>query len=310
MGGKDTMPQRRALISAVAAMAMLALAAPPAARGQDLLVTTEWLAERLSEPNLTILHVATDRAHYDKGHIPGARFVAWKAITAPRAGVPNELPLVSDLVRLFQQLGVGNEGRIVIYGDQKGLSAARTFFTLDYLGHGQRAALLDGGLEKWRAEHRPVSTEVPPEAARPFFARVSPGIVVGLDAVRDISWSATHQTPAPWILIDARPAAQFSGVEPGEDVRRPGHIPGARNIFWEQHLTGGDVPVLKSPAELKALYANAGATAGTPVVTYCRTGGQASHAYFVAKYLGYDVRMYDGSFVEWSRADNTEVTGR
>lgn len=305
------MDVRRALTSVVAALAIAALApAHSAADTEDLLVTTDWLAEHISDPNLSILHVAANRAHYDKGHIPGARFVAWSEIRAARKNVPNELPPAADLVRLFEGLGVGDEGRIVLYGDQKGLSAARAFFTLDYLGHGHRTALLDGGLEKWRAENRPVSTDAPSVAARLFSARVSPGVLVGLEAVRDISWSTTNQTPARWLLIDARPAAQFTGEVPGEGIPRPGHIPGAKNIFWEDHLTGGDVPALRPAAELKTLYVQAGAEPGTPVVTYCRTGSQASHSYFVAKYLGYDVKMYDGSFIEWSRAEGTDVTGR
>jgi thiosulfate/3-mercaptopyruvate sulfurtransferase len=305
------MKTRRALISLTAALALVALVAGrPAAGSRELLVTTDWLAEHLSDSHLTILHVATSRAHYDKGHIPGARFVAWSEITAARAGVPNELPPVADLVRIFERLGVGDEGRIVLYGDQKGLSAARGYFTLDYLGHGDRAALLDGGLEQWRAEKRPVSTDAPTVSSRPFSARVTPDVVVGLDAVRDISWSATHQTPAPWVLIDARPSAQFSGEVPGDGIPRPGHIPGAKNIFWEEHFASNDVPVLRPIAELRALYERAGAAPGIPLVTYCRTGGQSAHAYFVAKYLGFDVRMYDGSFIEWSRADGTEVAGR
>lgn len=295
------------IVLVVAFMVGALIQARPVAQHEELLVSTEWLASHLADPGLSILHVARDRAAYENGHIPGARFVAWNQVAVQRAGVPNELPPAADLVRLFEQLGIGNQGRVVIYGDQKGLSAARAFFTLDYLGHGHRVALLDGGLEKWRAEGREVSTDSPAVTATPFTARVTPRVVVGLDAVRDVSWSTTSQTPSPWVLIDARPGPQYAGVEPGDGVPRPGHIPGAKNIFWEDHLASGPVPVLKPADELRKLYQAAGATAGTPVVAYCRTGGQASHAYFVAKYLGYDVVMYDGSFIEWSRATDTEV---
>lgn len=124
----------------------------------EMLVSTDWLSARLNDPKVVILHVARERDHYDKGHVPSARFVAWGEITATRDGIPNELAPVADLQKLFERLGVGDDARIVLYGDNSGLSAARAYFTLDYLGHGDRAALLDGGLEKWQSERRTVST--------------------------------------------------------------------------------------------------------------------------------------------------------
>jgi rhodanese-related sulfurtransferase len=96
-------------------------------------------------------------------------------------------------------------------------------------------------------------------------------------------------------------------VRPGERVTRGGHIPGAANLFWMQNIMSREIPVMRPPAELRRLYEAAGATADRKVVTYCRTGGQASHAYFTAKYLGYDVVMYDGSFFEWSKTEGTAV---
>src|SRR5687768_5283003 len=138
---------------------------PPPVRS-ELIVSTAWLAAHLNDPKVVVLHVARARAHYDEGHIPGARFAGWNEITATRDGVPNELAPVADLQKLFARLGIGDDVRIVLYGDNSGLSAARAYFTLDYLGHGERSALLDGGLEKWKAERRGVSTEkVEPKAA-------------------------------------------------------------------------------------------------------------------------------------------------
>jgi thiosulfate/3-mercaptopyruvate sulfurtransferase len=195
----------------------------------------------------------------------------------------------------------------VLYGDNSGLMAARAYFTLDYLGHGSRAALLDGSLEKWKAEHRATSTEaVEPKPAR-FTPRVRASVVTNLDVVRDLSWTATNVTSPSVALIDARPVEEYTGTKPGDGVPRGGHIPGATNVFWMQNVLTKENPVLRSVAELRKLYEAAGALNGRTIVTYCRTGGQASHAYFTLKYLGYNVVMYDGSFFEWSNTDGTPV---
>jgi thiosulfate/3-mercaptopyruvate sulfurtransferase len=309
----------RRVMTAVAALAAFVLlpaaretpgqsrgARPPAVRS-EMLVSTGWLAVRLNDPKVVVLHVARERAHYDQGHVPGARFVAWGEITATRGGVPNELAPVAELRKLFERLGVGDDARIVLYGDNSGLSAARAYFTLDYLGHGGRAALLDGGLEKWRAERRPVSTEAPEARPAPFTPRVRAEVVVGLDVVRDLSWVAANVAAPDVALVDARPEEEYTGAKPGDGVERGGHIPGAANLFWMRNLISRENPVMRPAAELRKLYEAAGAAAGRKVVAYCRTGGQASHAYFTAKYLGYDVVMYDGSFYEWSNAEGTPV---
>lgn len=273
----------------------------------EMLVSTGWLAGHLNDPKVVVLHVARERAHYDAGHIPGARFVGWGEITATRDNVPNELAPVADLQRVFERLGVGDDARVALYGDGAGLSAARAYFTLDYLGHGGRAALLDGGLEKWKAERRAVSTErVEPKAAR-FTPRVRAGVVTNLDVVRDLSWTATNVAAPSVALIDARPVEEYTGAKPGDGVPRGGHIPGASNVFWMQNVVSRENPALRPAAELRRLYEGAGAAPGRAIVAYCRTGGQASHAYFTLKYLGYDVLMYDGSFFEWSNTEGTPV---
>lgn len=273
----------------------------------EMLVSTAWLARHLNDPRVVVLHVARERAHYDQGHIPGARFVAWRDLTATRDGVPNELPPVADLQRLFERLGIGDTARVIIYGDSAGLSAARVYFTLDYIGHGDRAALLDGGLEKWRAERRAVSTDQVAAREAQFTPRVQSRVVTDFNVMRDFSWTAANVAAGRVALIDARPVAEYSGETPGEGVARGGHIPGATNVFWMQNVVSGENPVMRPAAGLRRLYEDAGAGRGDTVVTYCRTGGQASHAYFTAKYLGYDVVMYDGSFIEWSNREGTPV---
>jgi len=122
--------------------------------GSKLLVQTGWLAAHLNDSNVVVLHVAPNRTSYDAGHISGARFLPLSDVAVTRNGIPNQLPTVDAMKIAFERVGVGDKSRVVIYGDMSGLFAARAYFALDYLGHGNHAALLDGGLEKWKAEHR------------------------------------------------------------------------------------------------------------------------------------------------------------
>ncbi len=273
----------------------------------EMLVSTDWLAKNLKAKNLTVLHVGAQKAAYDKAHIEGARFLAWNELTATRGGIPNELPPAEALQKLFSRLGLGNTGKIIVYGELSGLMAARLFFTLDYLGHGSRVALLDGGLEKWQAEKRGISTAEPVFAPADFTPRVDAGTVTFLQTVRDVSWLVSRGAAKDTLLLDARPPDEYSGAKPGDGIKRPGHIPGAVNLFWMDNLASRENPVMKSRAELQKLYESKGFLPGKRVIAYCRTGGQASHAYFTLKYLGYDAVMYDGSFIEWSSAADTPV---
>jgi thiosulfate/3-mercaptopyruvate sulfurtransferase len=279
----------------------------PAVRAH-MLVSTEWLAKYLKDPKVVVLHVAREKSGYDAGHIPGARFLALSDILVTRDGLPNELPPVEKLQQVFARLGVGDEARVVLYGEMSGLMAARAYFTLDYLGFGDQAALLDGGLEKWKAEQREVSTAAPEVKAAKFTPRVNPRVVVVRDVVRDVSWVTSSVEPSNVALIDARPAEDYTGAKTGDGLPRAGHIPGATNVYWMQHLVSAQNPAMKPVAELRRMYENAGATSGKKIVTYCRTGMQASHAYFTVRYLGYDVSMYDGSFIEWSKTEGLPVT--
>jgi thiosulfate/3-mercaptopyruvate sulfurtransferase len=273
----------------------------------EMLVSTDWLAKHINDPKVFVIHVAADRKHYDDGHLPGARFLSSKEILTTRNGVANELPPVADLQKVFEQLGVGDEGRIVIYGENSGLLAARVYFTLDYLGHGDRAALLDGGIEKWKAEKLMIETQAVKTEPAKFTPRPRPQVVADLNAMRDLSWVAANVTAPNVAIIDARPEEQYLGNQ----TQRSGHIPGAANIYWLSHLVSRENPMMKPSSELSKLYEAAGLKANQKIVTYCNTGMQASHAYFTLKYLGYDVMMYDGSFSEWSKAEGAPVaTGK
>jgi thiosulfate/3-mercaptopyruvate sulfurtransferase len=257
----------------------------------DMVVSTKWVAENLQNRNVVILHVSRDPASYEAGHIPGARFLSLSDIVVNSAEGDNELSPVPQLERKFSDLGIGNQTRVILYGDQLGLFAARAYFTLDYLGAGKRASLIDGGLEKWKRENRPLSREVPRVMPANFTAKPNPKVLAGLDKVREVSQSLARSAYAETTLVDARPGADFSS----------GHVPGAANVFWQKNLESSDDPSLRPPFELRKLYEGLGITCDKPVITYCRSGVQASYTYFILKWLGYDVAMFDGSYQQWSR---------
>jgi thiosulfate/3-mercaptopyruvate sulfurtransferase len=264
-----------------------------------MLVQSDWLATHLKDRNLVVLHVGTDRSAYEAQHIPGARFLPLTAIAVTRNGLPNELPPVNELKSAFQTLGISNQSRVILYGERLGLLAARAYFALDYLGLGSRAALLDGGLEKWTAERRPTSRGT--EAVnKPGVLTVSPraDLLVNLPAVQRIVATKSR------VLIDARPPADYSGAAGGE---RTGHIPGAKNVYWMDNLVSPSNPALKPLSDIAAKYKAAGVKPGSNVVVYCQTGIQAAHDYFTLKLAGFKPVLYDGSFIEWSAAFGTPV---
>jgi thiosulfate/3-mercaptopyruvate sulfurtransferase len=271
----------------------LIAAAAPAVRS-NMLVTTDWLGQHLNDPKLVVLHVSGNRTAYDAGHIAGARFVPLSDLAVTRDGIPNELPTAADLKKVLEAAGVSDDSRVILYSDASVLPATRAYFTFDYLGHGEQAALLDGGLEKWRGEGRTLTKDAATAAQGQFTPRPKPELVVQIDAVKQMaSQASAGASSLSEVLLDVRPAADYRG-------EKGSHIPGALNAFWMDSQTSRENQALQPEAALRALYEKLGVTPDRKVVTYCNSGMQASQSYFTLKYLGYDVRMYDGSMSEWN----------
>jgi thiosulfate/3-mercaptopyruvate sulfurtransferase len=203
---------------------------------------------------------------------------------------------------VFEKLGVGDDSKLVLYGEGGGLLAARLYFTLDYLGHGAHTALLDGGLEKWNAESRPTSRQAAHPTPTTFTARVQPELLITTARMQELSRSVASGTSQDYALLDARPPQEFAGAVRSEAVPAAGHIAGAHSLYWKQLIEAKAVPVLRDPSELQREFSKVGPAPGKLIVTYCRTGVQSSFDYFVAKYLGYKAAMYDGSVYEWVHA--------
>jgi thiosulfate/3-mercaptopyruvate sulfurtransferase len=218
------------------------------------------------------------------GHIPGARYLSTDEFVS---GDDAELPSPQQLQDLFQKLGVSDNSHIVIYTTAWWPMAARAYYTLDYLGLGDRTSLLDGGIEHWTAEKRPVTQESAPAPSGKLAPHVHDEVRASLaDAKKASAMESGNE-----LLVDARPERRYTS----------GHLPGAARVYWQETLVDPkDDPVMLSPEKLRALFASRGIKPGEKLITYCEVGLQASHMYFVAKYLGYNAAMYDGSFHEWS----------
>lgn len=267
-----------------------AFAQPPA---PGLLVSTEWLAQRVNDPRVVVLHAWRHADDYRDGHIPGARAISYEDYRVERNGVGTELPPVEQLKDTFEKLGVSDDSHVVIYASGTGNApvAARLFLTLDYLGH-PRVSLLDGGLAKWRAENRAVTAEAP---------RVTRGHLTPRPKQVTVEASYVMQRVGQrgFAFIDTRTTPEYLGEGTRSGLPSEGHITGARQLEWEQLFKDPQRGVFLDTTALRELF-RARVAPGDTVITYCLVGYRASMTYFAARLLEYPVRLYDGSYQDWA----------
>ncbi len=274
------------------------LFAAAGARG-SLVVDAAWLAQHINDPDLVLLHVG-DKAGYEAGHIPGARFVSQQDVSLSQhdaKGLMLEMPPADDLRARLAKLGISDRSRVVVYYGKDWVSAStRILFTLDYAGLGARSSLLDGGMDAWTRNGGATTKEVPePKEGKLAALKIKP-IVVDADFVK------SHLGKAGFAVVDGRTPAFYDGTDTGgqhDEKHKTGHIAGAASIPFTE-ITHENL-LLKSPAELEALFAKAGVKAKDTVIGYCHIGQQTTTMLFAARTLGHLVLLYDGSFQDWSR---------
>lgn len=272
------------------------------ARRQSMLVSTAWLNDHIRDPDLVILQVG-GKAQFDSVHIPGARPVSLADITlsASESKLFTELPPPERLKAWAEANGIGNSSRIIVVPYDSTLPpSTRVFITLAYMGAMERTSLLNGGLAAWRADALPLSKEAPvaPKAAT-FNLKLRPELIA---AMNDVETAIQGNKVS---VIDARLPKFYNGD--GGGYPRAGHIPTAINVPLNTVSANG---FIKEDPALRDLFGTAGIGTGKPVITYCHVGQQATLLWFVATLLGYDARMYDGSFQEWSGTERLPVVGK
>lgn len=264
----------------------------------EKLVSTEWLAQHLGEPGLVVVESDEDVLLYDTGHIPGAVKVDWH--TELNDPVIRDYRDSEAFAELMSSKGISRDDTVVFYGDNFNWWAAYALWVFTLFGHGD-TRLLDGGRQKWIAEDRELSEEVPERL------RTDYPVVERRDApIRAFREEVSQHVDKGGSLIDVRSPEEFRGEllhmanYPQEGALRGGHIPGAANVPWKR--AANEDGTFKSREELREIYLDdADLGEQDDVVAYCRIGERSSHTWFVLQHLlGFGhVRNYDGSWTEW-----------
>lgn len=270
-----------------------------------LLVNAQWLSRHQNDANLVLLHVG-DPIEYAAGHIPGARLVTLDDISVSEhtsTGLMLELPPPEDLRKRLEKFGISDASQIVVYYGKDWISpSTRVLFTLQYAGLGAHSTLLDGGMGAWSAQGGTLSTAVPPYKPGKLPPLRTEPLVVDADYLR------THLSTPGIAIVDGRAAVYYDGVDQGGahgQQDRAGHIQGARSIPFTE--ISNEQLVLRPQAELRALFDKAGVEPGDTVIGYCHIGQQATAMLFAARLLGHPIKLYDGSYQDWSRASDNPV---
>ena len=262
----------------------------------ETLVSTDWVAEHESDPNVRVAEVDVDTKAYEEGHVPGA--IGWAWNTQLCDTVRRDILSKEQFEELMSASGVKPETTLIIYGDNNNWFAAWALWQAKIYGH-RDVRLMNGGRKKWLSEGRELSTDTPRLARTAYRAKEADlSVRAFLPQVR----AASAQRSAS--LVDVRSPQEFTGeilAPPGlpETCQRGGHIPGARSIPWGKACN--DDGTFKSADELRKLYAAENVDGSQPVIAYCRIGERSSHTWFVLRYLlGFDnATNYDGSWTEW-----------
>ncbi|MFD1326980.1 3-mercaptopyruvate sulfurtransferase [Mycoplana ramosa] len=273
-------------------------------------VTADWVQKQLGAPEFRIIDASwylpaqnrNGAAEYAAGHIPGAVFYDQDAIADHSTGLPHSIPSPEEFASAIEKLGISDTDTIVVYDGPGIFTAPRVWWLLRTMG-AKNVYVLDGGLDGWKKEGRPLETDLPEPAPGHFRPHFNPAAVTSFDEMHDIVSSGSRQ------IADARAAGRFTGEEPEPRAgMRAGHMPGARSMPSGIFSVDGR---LKDLDALKAAFDSAGIDLDEPVVTTCGSGITAAIITLALHSLGHENNtLYDGSWSEWGgRADTPVVTG-
>lgn len=263
---------------------------------KQVLVTTDWAADHLTDEGVRFVEVDVDTEAYDSGHIPGS--VGWNWKKELQDQLRRTIASKEDFEKLLQKSGIDEDTTVVLYGDNNNWFAAWAYWLLKYYGFGD-VRILDGGRKKWEAENRDLTTDVPEYDSTDYsVSNVKGEYRAFRDDIKD------RLNSDDFGLVDVRSPDEFTGkilAPPGlnELSQRAGHIPGASNIPWSNAVN--EDGTFKSKEELTKIYADEGITPDKEIIAYCRIGERSAHSWFVLNELLEfpTVRNYDGSWTEW-----------
>lgn len=272
------------------------------------LVSTEWLAQHINDPDLRIIDASWHmqaagrdaRAEYNAAHIPGARFFDIDEIADQRSELPHMAPPSEKFISRMRAMGIGDGHQVVVYDNSDVRSAARVWWTFRLMGK-MDVAVLDGGLQKWQAEGREVEDMPPMFRDRHITVQRQSGMV------KDVTQVAQASKLNVVEIIDARGAPRFKGeVQEPRPGLRSGHIPNSKNLPFAELLNGDGT--MKDPATLKAAFEAAGVDLSKPAITTCGSGITAAVLSLALERVGHrDHSLYDGSWTEWGMFDDLPI---
>ncbi|MBU0496177.1 MAG: sulfurtransferase [Chloroflexi bacterium] len=273
-------------------------------------VSTVWLGQHLEDRDLLVLDTQPNVHDYIQEHIPGAVYMNEGLLRVPLKGLPAQYAPPEAVQAILRRVGLQSGVPVVVYtgvgpfkGWGDGLEQTMVAYSLARFGH-DHVYILDGGIDKWKAEGRRLAQEFPQVQESDFAVRVHREYAVEYDEFKAI------KDREDVILLDARPPTVYEGQGPW---RKPGHIPGAINLPWTNLMAPGNTRLLKPDEEIQAILDRQGVTPDKTIICSCGTGREASNEFILFKwYLDFPrVRIYEGSFTEWTAyPENPTVTGK